>query len=90
MPDRSIIALQQAISAQAKERRQAIIRHNGIHENDKEYMAIGDIPEEIDSVLWELCDAYENARKTNPGYPPYETLVRLNDQASGNFKASTP
>jgi hypothetical protein len=53
-------------------------------------MVIGDIPEEIDSVLWELCDAYENARKTNPSYPPYETLVRLNDQASGNFKASTP
>jgi hypothetical protein len=53
-------------------------------------MAIDDIPEEIDSVLWEFCDAYENGRKTNPGYLPYKTLVRLNDQASGNFKTSTP
>jgi len=75
MADLSARALSLAIVALMNERARAIEAHNSMDPNDEEFEEIGSLPEEIDSVMGEFYEEYEAARKAEPAYPGYETLV---------------
>jgi hypothetical protein len=79
MPDLSVVALQLAIVALVEERRRAVSRHTVMDPDDEAFEEIGGTPDEIDSVMWEFRDAYEQARAPHPAYPPFDELVAAGD-----------